>query len=134
MKLDLRINLMDSTSRWVQIRDGLMGLMLRGDLRTGSSVPSQREVARNLGVNPATVARAYQSLVRTGVFVIRRGQGTFVSESAAAFGKSARHRALRIEAMRFARSALAIGADMHESLQEIEASFRRLAPEESDRS
>ena len=134
MKFDLQIDSTSSVPRWVQIRDGLMGLVARGELKAGSPVPSQKEVASKIGTNPATVAKAYQRLVQMGVFVTKRGQGTLISESVATSGKPARHRVLRKEAMRFASRALVMGADIHESLHELEADFRRLAPEESDQS
>lgn len=51
-----------------------------GRLRTGDKLPSVRELAKELVVNPNTVARAYQVLEAEGVTVSRRGAGTFVAE------------------------------------------------------
>jgi GntR family transcriptional regulator len=45
-------------------------------------VPSVRELASQLVVNPRTVLQAYQELERTGILYVKRGQGTFIAASA----------------------------------------------------
>jgi DNA-binding transcriptional MocR family regulator len=49
-----------------------------GSLRPGDAMPSQRELAENLGINFTTVTRAYQEARNRGLLVARAGQGTFV--------------------------------------------------------
>lgn len=51
-----------------------------GVLRSGDQLPSVRDLAVQLAVNPNTVAKAYQELEREGVIVTLRGKGTFVAE------------------------------------------------------
>jgi GntR family transcriptional regulator len=58
-----------------QVRRGL----LLGYLRDGDQLPTVREVAATLVVNPNTVAKAYRELERAGLVVPRAGQGTFVT-------------------------------------------------------
>ncbi|NUQ60841.1 MAG: GntR family transcriptional regulator [Pirellulales bacterium] len=53
-----------------------------GVLRTGEMVPSVRELARELAVNPNTVARAYRCLQDDGVLETFRGQGLAVTANA----------------------------------------------------
>ena len=48
-----------------------------------TSGPPAPDLARELRVNPATVAKAYQRLTEAGVLTVRRGEGTFVAERAA---------------------------------------------------
>jgi GntR family transcriptional regulator len=55
-----------------------------GSLEAGALVPSVRELAQQLVVNPNTVARAYQELERAGVLTPRRGLGMAVAEGAPA--------------------------------------------------
>ncbi len=43
-------------------------------------MPSVRELARALRVNPATVSKAYRRLTEAGLLTVRRGEGTFVGE------------------------------------------------------
>jgi GntR family transcriptional regulator len=54
----------------------------RGALRPGNRVPSVRELARELAVNPNTVARAYQRLQADGVLQTVRGMGLEVTPGA----------------------------------------------------
>jgi GntR family transcriptional regulator len=61
-----------------QVRKGIDG----GLLEPGDRLPSVRELAAQLLVNPNTVAKAYQELELEGVVATVRGRGTFVSESA----------------------------------------------------
>src|SRR6188474_1161497 len=53
-----------------------------GALRSGELVPSVRELARELAVNPNTVARAYQQLQSEGVLDSVRGMGLAVASGA----------------------------------------------------
>src|SRR5512132_170847 len=50
-----------------------------GTLRAEEPLPSVRELAAELVVNPRTVLQAYRELEREGVVYVRRGQGTFVA-------------------------------------------------------
>ncbi len=52
-----------------------------GDLRVGELVPSVRELAQRMLVNPNTVSRAYQNLESLGVLAAKRGLGMVVTES-----------------------------------------------------
>lgn len=63
-----------------QLMKILSGKMIRGELPPGAKVPSVRELAKALQVNPNTVARAYQELEREGIVFTKRGMGTFVAE------------------------------------------------------
>lgn len=47
----------------------------------GSKLPSQREMAKVLSVNPNTVQRAYREMERKDLVETKRGMGTYVTES-----------------------------------------------------
>jgi GntR family transcriptional regulator len=66
---------------YLQIAHGIKRSIAMGSLREGEQVPSVREVAEVLTVNPNTVAKAYQLLERDGIVVSRKGVGTFVTDS-----------------------------------------------------
>jgi GntR family transcriptional regulator len=55
----------------------------RGELAPGSRLVSVRDFAREIGVNPNTIARVYMELEREGFIVTRRGQGSFVTDDVA---------------------------------------------------
>ena len=55
--------------------------------RVGEALPSLRQLATELGVNPNTVQRAYELLEREGLVVSRRGVGLFVGIGRASCGE-----------------------------------------------
>jgi GntR family transcriptional regulator len=69
----------DDRPLYVQIMDEIRRALVRGTLRPEDPLPSVRELAAELVVNPRTVLQAYGELEREGVVYVRRGQGTFVT-------------------------------------------------------
>ncbi len=67
---------------WDQIRFAFLKALISGQLKPNSTVPSVRELAQKLRVNPNTVARAYRELQRDGILVTRKGLGTFIAPDA----------------------------------------------------
>ena len=67
---------------YLQIADQIRERVLEGDWEVGERVPSIRELAVELGVNPNTVTKSYQRLMDRGIISSRRGLGYFVSEDA----------------------------------------------------
>lgn len=63
-----------------QIVDNIKELYLRDILKPEDKLPSVREMARLLEVNPNTVARAYQELELQNIIYSSRGRGTFIKE------------------------------------------------------
>lgn len=63
-----------------QIADYYYQKISNGELRPGDKLPSVRETAQSLRVNPNTASRSYLEMDREGVTFTRRGQGTFVTE------------------------------------------------------
>jgi GntR family transcriptional regulator len=72
---------------WKQIEEAVRRLAASGALAPGPPVPSVRELAKDLAVNPATVAKAYQRLADAGLLEVRRGEGTFLRGDASALGR-----------------------------------------------
>jgi GntR family transcriptional regulator len=67
---------------YIQIMDEVRRGRVLGTLRPGDPLPSVRQLAAELGVNPNTVKQAYRELEREGLVHVRRGQGTYVSDAA----------------------------------------------------
>ena len=61
-----------------QIIDDFMKKIIRGELQNGDRIPSQREYAEMVRVNPNTVQRAYREMEVMQMVETVRGQGTFV--------------------------------------------------------
>ena len=69
----------DARPLYLQIMDEVRRALVLGTLRAEDPLPSVRELASELVVNPRTVSQAYRELEREGVVYVRRGQGTFVA-------------------------------------------------------
>lgn len=69
---------------FVQIRQRLAEMILRGNVAEGEALPSVRQIAADLSVNPLTVTKAFEALVDIGVVEKRRGLGIFVKPGARA--------------------------------------------------
>ncbi|MHA7274033.1 GntR family transcriptional regulator [Arthrobacter sp. TMT4-20] len=65
-----------------QIRDQIRGLIASDVLGAEERLPSVRQLARDLGVAPGTVAKAYRALEAEGYLIARTGGGTRVSPHA----------------------------------------------------
>jgi DNA-binding transcriptional regulator YhcF (GntR family) len=67
-----------------QIRRGIIAQVVSGELPAGTRLATVRQLARDLGLAPGTVARAYQLLEADGVLETRGRRGTFVAGAARA--------------------------------------------------
>ena len=124
----IEINPADAAPIWRQIEERVRRLVLAGTLAPGCAVPSVRDLARTLRINPATVAKAYQRLTDAGVLQVRRGEGTFVADQPPPMAAAERNRALQDGAHRYATTALAVGASQQEAAEELHAVWALLAP------
>lgn len=124
----LHVDPRDAVPIWKQIEEGVRRLVGSGALKPGAAVPSVRDLARDLQVNPATVVRAYQRLVEAGLLAVKRGEGTFVADPIPSVPKAERGRALAEGALRYASTAVTVGASRDEAARALDAAFLRLAP------
>ena len=76
----ITINYRDPRPIYEQIQTELRRLMLTGVLPPGSRLPSVRELAGQLAINPNTIQRAYSQLETEGYVYTVSGRGTFVCE------------------------------------------------------
>lgn len=77
-----------------------------GDLAEGDALPSVRQLAARLRINPATVVQAYRTLEREGFVEMRQGSGTYVRN----VGSDRRRQTREDQAARLARELLAEAA------------------------
>lgn len=123
----IEINAADAAPIWRQIEERVRRLVQAGALAPGGTVPSVRDLARTLRVNPATVAKAYQRLTEAGILQVRRGEGTFVADQPPPMAAAERGRALQDGALRYAAAALAVGASREDATAELHAAWSSLA-------
>lgn len=67
---------------YLQIVNQVKGSVAGGLLNPGEKLPSVRDLAVTLAINPNTVSKAYSTLEIEGIIEIRKGMGTFISEGA----------------------------------------------------
>lgn len=101
-----------------------------GVLRPGDSLPSLRDLAAQLRVNPLTVARAYRELDALGIITTAHGRGSVVSASAEAQGGTYRREALEQAVDRLLEEATHLGADAVEIQQLVQERLLVLRREE----
>ncbi|MGX4294755.1 GntR family transcriptional regulator [Bacillus sp. JK62] len=65
---------------YLQIADRIYYRLIRSELSPGGKLPSVREMAVQMKVNPNTIQRTYSEMERLGIVETRRGQGTFIAE------------------------------------------------------
>ena len=74
------ISYRDGRPIYEQVRDGYRQLIITSALPAGSKLPSVREVAASLAINPNTIQRAYRELEAEGYIISVPGKGSFVSD------------------------------------------------------
>jgi len=78
---DFTFELDHSEPLYEQILDQIRHAIARGDVQLGTKLPSVRDLAQQLKLNPSTVMKAYQELERTELSETRKGQGTYITNS-----------------------------------------------------
>ena len=78
----IRVDPKSDVPIFLQIVHEVKSAIARGGYMSGEVIPSVRQMAAQVLVNPNTVARAYRELKRDGVLNTRRGLGVFVSDDA----------------------------------------------------
>ena len=105
---------------YAQIAGRLRVAVAAGELRPGESLPSVRQLAARLRVNPATVVQAYRDLETEGFVEMRQGAGTFVKEVVPERRASERNRQAQALVRHMVAEAGKLGLNTKELLQAIE--------------
>lgn len=109
---------------WLQIKEDVCRLILSGVLREGERLPSVRELAGQLAINPNTIQRAYRELEQEGFICSMTGKGSFVS--ALSQVDVGRRTAKLAEFREAAQELMKLGMQR----QELEALLKQLEQEE----
>ena len=76
----IQLNYRDTRPFYQQIKDNVRQLVVSGALKKDEKLPSVRELAASLAINPNTIQRAYRELESEGNIYTMSGKGTFVAE------------------------------------------------------
>ena len=107
---------------YLQIAQQIKTSVAMGRLQPEEPLPSVRQLAVELAVNPNTVARAYLDLEIEGVIYKRQGAGTFVSSQGVEMSKGERRRVLN----ELLEKALVEGVNLGLSERELRDAFERV--------
>ena len=130
LHLPLTIDTSDPRPIGRQIEEGLLQLVTSAALVPGEPIPSVRDLARDLRVNPNTVAKVYQRLGEAGVLEMRRGEGTYVAQNPPLPTATERQARLADAASRFAITASGLGFDAKPAAVALFEAFLALASQE----
>jgi len=75
----IQIDYRSQKALYEQVRDELKKLIMKGVLKVDEKIPSVREIAGSLAINPNTIQRAYRELESEGFIYSVKGRGNFVS-------------------------------------------------------
>ena len=78
----ITVDLRDRKQLYEQLIDNIKHLILIGELNANDKLPSVRSLARELGINPNTIQKAYTELERNGVILTLPGRGSIVAAQA----------------------------------------------------
>lgn len=76
----IQLNYRDAKPIYEQIKDGLRKLVVSNALAANEKLPSVREMASKLAINPNTIQKAYRELEGEGYIYTVVGKGTFIAE------------------------------------------------------
>lgn len=118
--LRFRLDAKSGVPVYRQIMDQVTGAIASGSLVSGEQLPTVRQLAVELAINPNTVIRAYRELEIRGVLETQQGTGTFVAEKKMERSDAERERALQQLIVEFVARAGSAGFSVAEVLGRLE--------------
>ena len=92
-----------------QVIEQIKLTVVNGGLNPGDRMPSIRELAKTLRINPTTAARIYNELAHEGVLILRQGQGAFVAPKVVSVASEEIHRIVAAHARKMLVEGLRLG-------------------------
>jgi GntR family transcriptional regulator len=116
---EFRLDLRSGVPVYRQLIDQVTGGMAAGTLGAGHQLPTVRQVAVDLSINPNTVMRAYRELEIRGVLETQQGTGTFIGQQKVKRDDVERQRQLGQLVGEFVSRAGAAGFTVEELLEQL---------------
>jgi GntR family transcriptional regulator len=116
---EFRLDLHSGVPVYRQIIDQVLGGIAAGTLTAGYQLPTVRQVAVDLSINPNTVVRAYRELEIRGVLETQQGTGTFISQQKVKHDEVERQRQLTQLVSEFVSRAGASGFTIEELQEQL---------------
>ena len=118
-KFAFRLEMQSGVPVYRQVIDQVLGGIAAGTLSAGDQLPTVRQVAVDLSINPNTVVRAYRELEIRGVLETQQGTGTFISRQKVKHDEVERQRGLSLLVNEFVSRAGAAGFTIEELLEQL---------------
>ena len=119
--LEIRLDVQSGVPVYRQIIDQIMGGIATGAVKGGDQLPTVRQLAVDLAINPNTVIRAYRELEIRGMLETQQGTGTFISHQKLQRDDVERQRKLRQIVGEFMARAGSAGFTIEELLEQLQA-------------
>lgn len=126
-----RLDLQTGVPAYRQIIDQVRGALASGVLSTGDQLPTVRQLAVDLALNPNTIVRAYKELELGGLLETHQGTGTFISAQQLPQAQAERDRQLAQIVSDAVARAGAAGFTIDDLMQQLRAWPTRPAPKEN---
>src|SRR5438552_17450103 len=117
----LRLDSHSGVPVYRQIIDQVIGGIAAGSLTGGDQLPTVRQLAVDLSINPNTVIRAYRELEIRGVLETEQGTGTFISNQKMRLDEAERQRSLNQLIGDFMARAGSAGFTAEELIEQLQA-------------
>lgn len=119
MTIDFTLDLKSGVPFYRQIIDQVKTAMATGRVEPGDKLPTVRQLAVDLSINPNTVSRAYTELELTGLVETQMGSGTFVGQRSVDQDDVERRRMLDQLAQEFLSRASSYGFTLEDILDNL---------------
>jgi len=118
----IKLDMQSRKPIYEQLKEQILRLTMLGVLSADEKLPSVRSLARDVGINPNTVQKAYQELERDGIIYIVGGKGSFVAGNDE--GVHLRRQKALDEVAAAVRQACDSGCSEEEILQRVRESIK----------
>jgi GntR family transcriptional regulator len=122
--LNIQISNSSGEPIYEQIRNGIRGAILSGELPPGTLLPSIRQLAKDLQISVITTKRAYEELEREGLIDSIVGKGSYVSGANEAFIREQRLRDMESKLQEAIKEGKSLGLEVEEIIGHIRLLYR----------
>ena len=120
----MKIDFNASKPIYEQVIDEIKKQIARGEIKPGDKLPSQRELAKDIQVNPNTVQRAYREMEILDLVETKRGRGTFIKEDDKVI-KEINEQMAHSAVEKFITEMVSIGFEKEEIINLLKSEFER---------
>src|SRR5437879_2566371 len=117
--VEFKLDLHSGVPVYRQIIDHVLGGISTGSLKPGDQLPTVRQLAVDLSINPNTVVRAYRELEIRGILTTHQGTGTFITTASVDKNDAERQRRLSQLVGEFVAHAGGAGFTLREVMERL---------------